>query len=240
MKHFIICPESVQCLGSEVIINAAGETLADLVAQQKKLSEDEAKEYLKMILRGLSYIHSKRFLYIDLKPTNILASPRSNGIANFGLSRRCGEKDEVDENGNLLTFKGTPNYMSPESIISSEFNSAFNICSLDCILVEMVFGESVWEDFSSLAHLILKFVHDMKIPKIPKDLYEKGKDFIKKCFDQNPKQRWTVDMLLEHSYLRKENETRKKSHEVSILPSYDACLDPVFKLDDFIICFHVF
>ncbi|KAE8653207.1 hypothetical protein Csa_020124 [Cucumis sativus] len=76
LKHFIGCPEIVQCL------------------------EDEVKEYLKMILKGLSCIHRKGFVHADLKPANILAFPQNNGkmelkIADFGISRRCGEKHEV-------------------------------------------------------------------------------------------------------------------------------------------------
>lgn len=112
LKHFIGCPEIVQCLGSEVTLNgdhllynlkleyAAGGTLPDLIQQRKKLSEDEVKEYLKMILKGLSCIHRKGFVHADLKPANILAFPQNNGkmelkIADFGISRRCGEKHEV-------------------------------------------------------------------------------------------------------------------------------------------------
>uniref|UniRef100_A0A9I9CF78 Protein kinase domain-containing protein n=1 Tax=Cucumis melo TaxID=3656 RepID=A0A9I9CF78_CUCME len=101
LKHFIGCPEIVQCLGSELEY-AAGGTLTDLIEQRKKLSENEVKEYLKMILKGLSCIHRKGFVHADLKPANILAFPQNNGkmklkIADFGISRRCGEKHEVDE-----------------------------------------------------------------------------------------------------------------------------------------------
>ncbi|XP_038895992.1 calcium-dependent protein kinase 4-like [Benincasa hispida] len=114
LKHFIGCPEIVQCLGSEITIDenyllynlkleyATSGTLANLIEQRKKLLEDEVKEYLKMILRGLSCIHRNRFVHVDLEPDNILAFPHNNGkmklkIADFRLSRRCDEKDEVDE-----------------------------------------------------------------------------------------------------------------------------------------------
>ncbi|KAA0057066.1 mitogen-activated protein kinase kinase kinase YODA-like [Cucumis melo var. makuwa] len=146
---------------------AAGGTLTDLIEQRKKLSENEVKEYLKMILKGLSCIHRKGFVHADLKPANILAFPQNNGkmklkIADFGISRRC---------------------------------------------VQMVSEEPVWEDFSSITYLVAKLVHGMEIPE---ELSEKGKDFVKRCFDRDPKQRWTADMLLEHPYLEKENETRNK------------------------------
>lgn len=99
--------------------------------------------------------------------------------------------------------------MSPESITSREFNSALDhIWWLGCnILVQMVSEEPVWEDFSSITYLVAKLVHGMEIPE---ELSEKGKDFVKRCFDRDPKQRWTADMLLEHPYLEKENETRNK------------------------------
>ncbi|CAK9319446.1 unnamed protein product [Citrullus colocynthis] len=238
LKCFIGCPEIVQCLGSEITTTgnssvttlfnlkleyASKGTLDDLIKQRKNLPENEVKEYLKMILRGLSCIHHEGFVHVDLKPTNILVFPKSDGkiqlkIADFGLSKRCGQMDDEEEDDcGVAAFRGTPTYMSPESIIFSEVNSALDIWSLGCILVEMVSGKPVWDDCKSRDQLMTRLLDDMDIPTIPDELFEQGKDFISKCFVRDYKQRWTADMLLQHPYLSEENEVMKKCDGISKL-----------------------
>lgn len=229
LKHFVGFPEIVQCFGGEMITEgdsfdsafyslvleyAAGGTLADLIRKQKKLSENTVKEYLKMILRGLSCIHKLGFVHVDLKPANILAFPQIDGkmklkIADFGLSRRCNKKRECNFK---LKFRGTPMYMSPESIYG-EVNTPLDIWSLGCILVEMVTGKHAWDDCIDLEQLMLKLRVNMETPKIPEELSKEGKDFLEKCFDRNPKRRWTADMLLQHPYLEQEKEAIKKDDD---------------------------
>lgn len=236
LKHFKDCPEIVQYLGSEIIRGdsvidmdvytlkleyAAGGTLDDLIKQKQMLPEDEVKDYLRMILKGLSCIHRKGFVHVDLKPANILAFPQSDGkmklkIADFGLAERCKYKEDDQDRKywyGPLKFKGTPKYMSPESILFSEVNGAHDIWSLGCILVKMVSGKSVWNDCKS-CELMTKLLDNKDIPTIPKELSKQGKDFIKKCFIRNYKRRWTAGMLLQHPYLNKENEGTKKGDEM--------------------------
>lgn len=74
-------------------------------------------------------------------------------------------------------LKGTPYYMSTESITSKVFNSALDIWSLGCILIQMVSEEPMWENFSSITYLVTKLVSDMETPKIPEELSEKRKGF---------------------------------------------------------------
>ncbi|CAK9311003.1 unnamed protein product [Citrullus colocynthis] len=163
---------------------------------------------------------SHGFVHMDLKSANILAFPQSSGckmklkIVDFGLSKRYEKRD--DEEGvvfGLPKFRGTSKYMSPESIVLMEANNAFDIWSLGCILVKMVSGKSVWNDCKSHQELITRLLDDMETPTIPKELSKQGKDFIQKCFDRDYKQRWIVDMLLEHPYLSKETKSIYLSHQ---------------------------
>ncbi|KAA0059705.1 mitogen-activated protein kinase kinase kinase ANP1-like [Cucumis melo var. makuwa] len=261
LKQFKDCPEIVQYLGSEItrgrdirndhvdfytlkLEYAAGGTLDDLIEQRDKLPEAEVKDYLRMILKGLSCIHSKGFVHVDLKPNNILAFPQSDGkmklkIADFGQAERS--KYRVDDQHkqyppccSSFKFKGTPRYMSPESVVFNEVNDADDIWSLGCILVKMISGKSAWDDCKDSKQLMIKLLDNKIMPTIPGELSEQGKDFIKKCFIRNYKERWTAEMLLQHPYLNEENEapmnnkneaTMKKDNEATMQKDDEATVD---------------
>ncbi|KAA0046699.1 serine/threonine-protein kinase Chk1-like [Cucumis melo var. makuwa] len=242
LKHLTDCPEIVQYLGSEVtgggdflddkelynlkLEYAAGGTLADLIKQRNKLPEDEVKKYLQMILKGLSCIHRKGFVHVDLKPDNILAFPQSDGkmklkIADFGLAERFkhGEDDQEDkgcEHYGALRVRATHRYMSPESIVLKEIDGLHDIWSLGCVLVQMVSGERVWNDCKNYEELMTKLLNSKEIPIIPKELSKQGIDFLEKCFVRDYKQRWTADMLLQHPYLNEQNKDTSDDEKLKL------------------------
>ncbi|KAG9345357.1 hypothetical protein JZ751_009904, partial [Albula glossodonta] len=50
----------------------SGGELFDFIAEKENLSENEAIEFLKQILQGVGFMHSKRIAHFDLKPENIM------------------------------------------------------------------------------------------------------------------------------------------------------------------------
>lgn len=222
LQHLRGCSEIVQCIGSEmtsvcyylILEYAGGGTLAELIRKQKKLTESKVKEYLRMILRGLSCIHRRGFVHADLKPANILAFPRPNGkmklkIADFGLSKRwVVGQDEAAEHSEPR-FRGTARYMSPESIIFGKISPPLDIWSLGCIFIEMITGSPVWNSCRTYDQLLKKLVNETELPTdVLKKLSKEGRDFLASCLDRDSKRRWTADMLLKHPYLSEENSCR--------------------------------
>lgn len=52
------------------------------------MTEDEARYCFVEILMGIQYLHSKKIVYRDIKPENIMIDMDGNlKIADFGLSR---------------------------------------------------------------------------------------------------------------------------------------------------------
>ncbi|XP_022131646.1 mitogen-activated protein kinase kinase kinase 17-like [Momordica charantia] len=219
LKQFIGCSKIVQYIGdtvtkkgddvvySLILEYATGGTLGDIIRKQEKISEEDAKKYLRMILQGLSCIHAKGFVHADLKSDNILAFRSKSGrmklkIADFGLSRMYDEKEEKSLCWNYykMSFVGTAKYMSPESVFDI-VKPALDIWSLGCIFVNMMTGRHVWNDCKDNKELISKLIYEREIPTIPKELSELGKDFLEKCFERNYEKRWSADMLLRHPYL---------------------------------------
>lgn len=49
------------------VCRVSGGELFDFLAQKESLSEEEATQFIKQILDGVQYLHSKRIAHFDLK-----------------------------------------------------------------------------------------------------------------------------------------------------------------------------
>ncbi|KAK1559170.1 hypothetical protein Q3G72_011472 [Acer saccharum] len=187
---------------------APGGSLSDLIKKRGgRLPEREVQDYTRMILKGLCGVHQKGYVHCDLKPDNILVLPLQDGtnylkIADFGLAKEPGEEMQYGDSFRFR-FRGTPLYMSPESFLFGEIESGLDIWSLGCVAVEMFTGMPAMRPVGDgpIINLESKCAFVMQQPNIPQFMSNLGKDFLRKCFARNPKERWTAEMLLNHPYL---------------------------------------
>ncbi|TSN21172.1 Death-associated protein kinase 3 [Bagarius yarrelli] len=92
-----------------------GGELFDFIAAKENLTENEAIDFLKQILKGVGFMHSKQIAHFDLKPENIMLSDKNEEhpeikIIDFGLAHRFDAGEEYRSLG------GTPQYIAPEVI----------------------------------------------------------------------------------------------------------------------------
>ncbi|XP_022774051.1 mitogen-activated protein kinase kinase kinase 17-like [Durio zibethinus] len=220
-KQFVGCGNIVQCYGAMLSIDdqgmvvynlfleyAPGGNLLDLMSKKYggKIPECDVKCYVRMLLEGIRDIHQRGYVHCDLKPANILVFPSdqygsisSLKIADFGLVRRPGERDMSKVEPLMQAFPGTAAYMPPESVTDGKISAALDIWSLGCIVIEMITGKLPWE-YQNLRDLAIK-IGFSRHPPIPETISSKGKDFLMKCFERDPSERWTADMLLSHPFL---------------------------------------
>ncbi|CAH8382273.1 unnamed protein product [Eruca vesicaria subsp. sativa] len=195
------CPEIVRCYGEDQTVEN-GEKLHNLLLEYASrgslasqlngegLPESTVRRHTGSVLRGLRHIHSKGFAHCDIKLGNILLfGDGAVKIADFGLARDLtASKDGVE-------IRGTPLYMAPESVNDNEYGAAADVWALGCAVVEMFSGETAWS-VDEGSHFMSE-----ELPKIPEELSEEGKDFLRKCFVRNPEKRWTAEMLLNHPFV---------------------------------------
>eukprot|EP00171_Calliarthron_tuberculosum_P010055 IDg10055t1 len=95
-----------------------GGELFDVVADQKRLPEAQARAYFQQLVDGVEYCHSRRVYHRDLKPENILVSEdkRQLKITDFGLASI---KEQNASSELLWTVMGSPHYIPPEIITSA-------------------------------------------------------------------------------------------------------------------------
>ncbi|CAJ1947754.1 unnamed protein product [Sphenostylis stenocarpa] len=221
LELFIGCKEILQCFFYTYTIErgfsiynlfmefAPYGSLADLI-RKGPLPEKEVILCTHMLLKGLSCIHGKGIVHCDLKPDNILLFPSSEDptkfqlkISDFGLSKIRGERNA---DFGQIKFRGTPFYMSPESLVGL-LEASLDIWSLGCIVIEMITGFPAWRDLETRDDLMFKLAFLQEAPEIPYELDWDCKSFLRKCFMKDPRQRWTATMLLTHPFMQKEYPT---------------------------------
>nr|XP_009934410.1 PREDICTED: death-associated protein kinase 3 [Opisthocomus hoazin] len=93
----------------------SGGELFDFLAEKESLTEEEATQFLKQILDGVHYLHSKRIAHFDLKPENIMLldknvpNPRIK-LIDFGIAHK------IEAGNEFKNIFGTPEFVAPEIV----------------------------------------------------------------------------------------------------------------------------
>ncbi|XP_010430889.1 PREDICTED: mitogen-activated protein kinase kinase kinase 2-like [Camelina sativa] len=188
----------------------SGGSIADFLKfRGKPMVESDVQLLSTKILKGITYIHSKKIIHCDIKPGNILLTPQPNScmpncfepkIADFGLALRKSSVEYGDGSGHK---RGTLLYMSPEVLREGFLDYAADIWSFGCIVLEMLTGKKPWSEFRVLDRKKLEDViaHSSFKPSIPSTLSADAQDFLHKCLDINPFTRFDSTALLNHKFL---------------------------------------
>lgn len=151
-------------------------------------------EIIKGICKGLHYLHVKQHIvHLDLKPTNILLDDMMvPKIADFGLSRRFGEKQSQTYTSKLF---GTLGYMAPE-FLNGQITFKLDIYSLGVIIIEMMTGKKGYHDVED--------VLDIWRDRLQKSRQEIHMEQIRvcaqigiECIDNNPAKRPVTQRIID-------------------------------------------
>ena len=104
------------------------------------LTEEKCQIFIKQIVKGLQFIHSKNIIHLDLKPFNVIfARPDDDlslRIIDFGLA----EQLEPDVENVPVKMCGTLEYMSPEVMNCCHASTASDMWGLGVISYLLVSG----------------------------------------------------------------------------------------------------
>ncbi|CAD8154731.1 unnamed protein product [Paramecium pentaurelia] len=163
--------------------------------QLKYLAESEARIILSQIVNGYQEMYNQNIVHRDLKPSNILMNKGVAKISDFGFSKILSDF----ENQVLMTFAGTPLYMSPQiltSQISRQYSTKTDIWSLGIIFYEVLYGQTPWKA-SSIQELMIKIqTVPIKFPAIPR-VSDQMKQIISKMLKVDEKDRMSWEELFQ-------------------------------------------
>jgi len=101
-----------------------------------RFPETRARLYGAEITSALEHLHSRKIVYRDLKPENVLLDSEGHvRVTDFGLA-----KDNVGATDKTKTFCGTPDYLAPEIIMDKGHGRGVDWWSLGTMIYEMLGG----------------------------------------------------------------------------------------------------
>lgn len=119
-----------------------------------QLNNDQIASFMKQLLDGLHYCHSKNFLHRDIKCSNILINNRGEiKLADFGLARLYNAEDKDRPYTNKVI---TLWYRAPELLLGEErYGPSIDVWSCGCILGELFTKRPIFQANSETVQLDL-------------------------------------------------------------------------------------
>ncbi|MFJ5225108.1 protein kinase [Streptomyces sp. NPDC088400] len=117
-----------------------GETLRDLIHEERQLPVSWAAAIGAQIAAGLAAAHTAGVVHRDLKPANVMLT--RGGVVkvlDFGMGRIADDPDEARLTSTGVSV-GTARYMAPEQFEAKQVTQAADLYALGCVLYEMLVG----------------------------------------------------------------------------------------------------
>jgi predicted Ser/Thr protein kinase len=138
------------------------------------------------LAEALASIHRVGLVHRDLKPSNVLLDDAGPHIIDFGIA-------VISEDPRITTslVVGTPSYMAPERIHSSEIGPAGDIFSLGATLVYAASGKNLVHDGNMYSQIVQITMGHFDLSKVPAEL----RPLVVRCTSHQTNDRPTADEL---------------------------------------------
>jgi serine/threonine-protein kinase len=138
-----------------------GESLGSVLVRRRTLAPAAVARLVGECADGLAAAHLAGVLHRDVKPSNILLSPRGAVITDFGVSHAFGQVHLTDP-GRAM---GTPEYLAPELFAGVPASPSSDVYALGICAWEALVGHP---PFRGTTAVQTGFAHvDLPVPPLP-------------------------------------------------------------------------
>ena len=167
-----------------------GSTLKELIKSDGPMSPKVAVNIMCQVLDALSHAHQKGIIHRDVKPQNVIITPRGRAkLTDFGIARDVAATTRTFTGSNVVM--GSVHYISPEQARGEDVTAASDIYSCAIMLYEMLTGQVPFGGDNSVAIALKHLQEDITPPselnpRVPRAL----SDVVVKAASKEPSQRY--------------------------------------------------
>ncbi|CAL8381105.1 unnamed protein product [Arctogadus glacialis] len=188
----------------------SGGELFDFLAQKESLSEEEATQFIKQILEGVNYLHSRNIAHFDLKPENIMLLDKNAPLPrikliDFGLAHK------IEAGVEFKNIFGTPEFVAPEIVNYEPLGLEADMWSIGVITYILLsgaspfLGETKQDTLGNISAINYEFDEEFFC-----HTSELAKKFIRQLLERDKGKRLTIQDALNHQWI-KSNEHKEDS-----------------------------
>ena len=143
-----------------------GSTLKELIKSDGPMSPKVAVNIMCQVLDALSHAHQKGIIHRDVKPQNVIITPRGRAkLTDFGIARDVAATTRTFTGSNVVM--GSVHYISPEQARGEHIDARSDIYSAGVVLYEMLTGRPPYDGDTPVSVAIQ---HINGHPTMPREL----------------------------------------------------------------------
>jgi serine/threonine-protein kinase len=170
-----------------------GESLEQMLARGP-LAEAEIAAFGGQIAAALEAAHEQRVVHCDLKPGNVMVTPRGRiKMLDFGVARLLRARGPGGAATRPVTTSpvGTLPYMAPEQLLERDVDERTDVYSLGAMLYRMAAGRLPFENQPAIV-LANQIINSPPPPpgRFRRDLSPRLEEIILRCLEKDPARRY--------------------------------------------------
>ena len=162
-----------------------GESLATLLARERRLDVPQTLGILRATAAGLAAAHAAGVVHRDVKPGNVLLGPGGVvKITDFGIAWSASSVP-LTQTGQVI---GTAQYLSPEQAAGGKAGPASDVYALGAVAYECLTGRRIFDGENSV-QIAVKQIREHPDP-LPPDLPGNVRGLVERALRKDPAERF--------------------------------------------------